>query len=90
MADAKNPISPTEFDRMIKQNAAFIALSKTAHPATAGKTNEQIKALFYANRQEVQRGKSEYRPVQQKYNFVVGLSDEQQPNNSTDIAARIG
>lgn len=35
-------------------------------------------------------GKSEYRPVQQKYNFVVGLSDEQQPNNSTDIAARIG
>lgn len=51
LADAKNPISPTEFDRMIKQNAAFIALSKTAHPATAGKTNEQIKALFYANRQ---------------------------------------
>lgn len=41
---------------MIKQNAAFIALSKTAHPATAGKTNEQIKALFYANRQEVQKG----------------------------------
>lgn len=40
LADAKNPISPTEFDRMIKQNAAFIALSKTAHPATAGKTNE--------------------------------------------------
>lgn len=35
-------------------------------------------------------GKSEYRPIQQKYNFVVGLSDEQQPNNSTDIAARIG
>ena len=56
LADAKNPISPTEFDRMIKQNAAFIALSKTAHPATAGKTNEQIKALFYANRQEVQKG----------------------------------
>lgn len=51
LADAKNPISPTEFDRMIKQNAAFIALSKTAHPATAGKTNEQIKALFYANKQ---------------------------------------
>lgn len=42
LADAKNPISPTEFDRMIKQNAAFIALSKTAHPATAGKTNEQL------------------------------------------------
>lgn len=56
LADAKNPISPTEFDRMIKQNAAFIALPKTAHPATAGKTNEQIKALFYANRQEVQKG----------------------------------
>lgn len=60
LADAKNPISPTEFDRMIKQNAAFIALSKTAHPATAGKTNEQIKALFYANRQEVQKGATEF------------------------------
>lgn len=56
LADGKNPITATEFDRMIKQNAAFIALSKTAHPATAGKTNEQIKALFYANRQEVQSG----------------------------------
>lgn len=54
LADAKNPISPTEFDRMIKQNAAFIALSKTAHPATAGKTNDQTLLDVNGNPMAVQ------------------------------------
>lgn len=46
--------SPSDFDRELKANAAFRALQNADHPAISGKTDEEIKKLFYANRYEVQ------------------------------------
>lgn len=40
------------FDSRLKSNAAFIALSKEVHPATAGMTPKDVKELFNANRYE--------------------------------------
>lgn len=44
--------SPSDFDRELKANAAFRALQNADHPAISGKTDEEIKKLFYANRYE--------------------------------------
>lgn len=46
--------SPSDFDRELKANAAFRALQNADHPAISGKTDEEIKKLFYANRYELQ------------------------------------
>ena len=40
----------------IRMSAAYQKLANLPHPATQGKTSEQIKALFYTNRQEVKQG----------------------------------
>lgn len=52
-ADASN-FAPKDFDRELKANAAFIALQNADYPAMKGKTDAEIKGLFYANRYEVQ------------------------------------
>lgn len=44
------------FNRFVRQSAAYQKLANMPHPATQGKTDEQIKALFYANRFEEQQG----------------------------------
>lgn len=44
------------FNRFVRQSAAYQKLANMLHPATQGKTDEQIKALFYANRFEEQQG----------------------------------
>lgn len=46
---------PTDiFNRLVRQSAAYQKLANTQHPATQGKTDEQIKALFFTNRYEEQ------------------------------------
>lgn len=40
------------FNRFVRQSAAYQKLANMPHPATQGKTDEQIKALFFANRHE--------------------------------------
>lgn len=44
------------FNRFVRQSAAYQKLANMPHPATQGKTDEQIKALFYTNRFEEQQG----------------------------------
>ena len=85
LADAKNPISPTEFDRMIKQNAAFIALSKQRTRQQQERQTSRLRRLFYANRPKRYKkgGKSEIQTRTTKVQtLLLVLSDEQQPNNS--------
>lgn len=44
------------FNRFVRQSAAYQKLANMPHPATQGKTDEQIRALFYAERYEEQQG----------------------------------
>lgn len=44
-------VAPATFNRELTQNKAFIDL-QNKHPDTTGKTDAEIKALFYANRYE--------------------------------------
>lgn len=44
--------SPNAFTERLKQDSAFIALSKGLHPSTSNLTPEQIKKMVYANRFE--------------------------------------
>lgn len=46
-------IAPATFNRELTQNKAFQDL-QNKHPSTTGKTDKEIKDLFYANRYEVQ------------------------------------
>ena len=48
-------VSPTALDKWLKQNPAFIRLSKTTHPDVQGKTDAEIKALFQNHRYEEQK-----------------------------------
>lgn len=42
------------FNRFVRQSAAYQKLANIPHPATQGKTDDEIKALFYTNRYEEQ------------------------------------
>lgn len=44
--------SPVSLDRWLRQDPAFVELSKSQHPSTQGITPDDVKALFYANRYE--------------------------------------
>lgn len=44
------------FNREVRQSAAYQKLANMPHPATQGKTDDEIRALFKANRFEEQKG----------------------------------
>lgn len=44
------------FNREVRQSAAYQKLANMPHPATQGKTDDEIRALFKANRFEEQQG----------------------------------
>lgn len=44
------------FNREVRQSAAYQKLANMPHPATQGRTDDQIRALFMANRFEEQKG----------------------------------
>lgn len=45
--DTATAVTPEALDKWLKQDPAFTALSKSVHPAVAGMTPEQVKALFF-------------------------------------------
>lgn len=57
LADSKLTNIPLNiFNRFVRQSAAYQKLANTPHPATQGKTDKEIRALFSANRYEEQQG----------------------------------
>lgn len=44
------------FNRFVRQSAAYQKLANMPHPATQGKTDDEIRALFGTNRFEEQQG----------------------------------
>lgn len=55
LAELRSAVSPAALDRWLRQDPAFAALAKSQHPAVSGLTPDEVKALFFANRFEVQR-----------------------------------
>lgn len=53
-ADMSN-VTAADYNRKLREDASFQALSRSLHPATKGRTVEDIRKMFYTDRHEVQQ-----------------------------------
>lgn len=79
LADLRDPSS---FDKLLKANAAFKAVSERSHDSTKGMTPDQVRGLFFSNRFEEQ-GAVDFSQSPYKDSPVIFMAYQFTSNNQT-------